>query len=85
MEHVMNRPIIHPDARSPYRKYGKTPFHYSAWVREGRDAPEDIQRELRQARNAASNQERGSRRRPPGRGAPGERGGAVALGAQGSA
>ena len=32
------RPVVNPDARSPYQRYGKTPYRYSpayyAWRRQ---------------------------------------------------
>ena len=36
---------------SPYQRKQKKPYHYPEWVTKERDAPEEIQRELRLARN----------------------------------
>jgi hypothetical protein len=37
---------VRDDARSPYQRYGKTPFKYSPWVTEKRNPPLPIQQQL---------------------------------------
>lgn len=53
---MSNRVMVNPEARSPYQRYGKTPYPYPAWVREARDPPADILKELERARAAVKKQ-----------------------------
>lgn len=59
----LGRPIVRPDARSPYQKYGKTPKKYPSWVSERSDPPLRIRQELAAARAYAALQNAPARQR----------------------